>query len=94
MPKLALFPARLRVLSSRSAAGRGFTSSPSDRLAQARHGLLNEPRLPSPAIATIPATYFSPDRVRRLIDGLENSKQNGHKPPDERTLKLGKSEYI
>ncbi|KAJ5645486.1 hypothetical protein N7507_011497 [Penicillium longicatenatum] len=85
MPKLA--PSlRFQALNS---TGRSFASSPRCRLAQARHGILNEPWLPQ-STSPLPTTYFSPVRVRRGIDGL-GTQQGDHKPPDERVLKLGKT---
>jgi hypothetical protein len=74
-------------------AGRFFASVSRQRLAQPRHGLLNEPWLPPASVSSLPTTYFfSPTRVRRELDEL-SPLRNDHKPPDERTLKLGKSEY-
>ncbi|KAJ5272828.1 hypothetical protein N7478_007953 [Penicillium angulare] len=92
MPKLASPSLRLQVLQPSTTAGRGFTSSPRCRLAQAQHGILNEPWLPPPTTVPLSTTYFSPARVRRGIDGLEPPFQKGdYKPPDERVLKLGKT---
>ncbi|KAJ5562233.1 hypothetical protein N7461_000994 [Penicillium sp. DV-2018c] len=72
-------------------AGRFFASVSRQRLAQPRHGLLNEPWLPPASVSPLPTTYFfSPTRVRRELDGSDPPK-NDHKPPDERTLKLGKT---
>ncbi|KAJ5343332.1 hypothetical protein MYU51_021503 [Penicillium brevicompactum] len=80
MPKLAPFSA-LR-------GSRSFGSYVRRHLAQPRHGLLNEPWLPPPAVPALPVTYFTPSRVKRDV-GLGNN--GDHKPPDERTLKLGKT---
>ncbi|KAJ5092709.1 hypothetical protein N7456_008570 [Penicillium angulare] len=92
MPKLASPSLRLQVLQPSNTAGRGFTSSPWCRLAQARHGILNEPWLPPPTTVPLSTTYFSPARVRRGIEGLDSPFRKGdHKPPDERVLKLGKT---
>ncbi|KAJ5145596.1 uncharacterized protein N7515_000160 [Penicillium bovifimosum] len=87
MPKLAL--PRVSPTTKRVSAGRFFASVSRQRLAQPRHGLLNEPWLPPASVSPLPTTYFfSPTRVRRELDGPGPLK-NDHKPPDERTLKLG-----
>ncbi|KAJ6032468.1 hypothetical protein N7540_003200 [Penicillium herquei] len=91
MPKLAQTSrGRLKVFKFSRTSNHGFTTSPRCRLAQARHGILNEPWLPTTA-APLPITYFSPSRVRRGIDGLDSTGSEEHKPPDERVLKLGKT---
>lgn len=73
-----------------------FASLPLRPLAQPRHGILNEPCLPPatvPPSVSLPTTYFSPTRERRHLDGLDgNPRNDDHKPPDKRVLKLGKSE--
>ncbi|KAJ5928061.1 hypothetical protein N7466_007017 [Penicillium verhagenii] len=91
MPKLASPSLRLQA-PTLSTAGRSFASSPRCRLAQARHGILNEPWLPPHLNGPFPTTYFSPVRIHREFNGLETGPQKGdHKPPDERVLKLGKT---
>ncbi|KAJ5885611.1 hypothetical protein N7504_011447 [Penicillium tannophilum] len=89
MPKLASPSLRSQALNLM--AGRSFASSPRCRLAQARHGILNEAWLPPQSTVPLPTTYFSPVGVRRGIDGLETPQKGDHKPPDERVLKLGKT---
>ncbi|KAJ5794411.1 hypothetical protein N7457_001010 [Penicillium paradoxum] len=71
-------------------AGRCFGSGSRRRLAQPRHGLLNEPWLPLASVSTLPTTHFSPTGIRRELAG-EGPRRNDHKLPDERTLKLGKT---
>lgn len=93
-------PARLRMPASpsprlhlpQSVIGRRFTTSRWRTLAHPRHGILNEPWLP-PSPGPLPTTYFSPSQPRREIEGLlGDPRKDNHKPPDERILKLGKSE--
>ncbi|KAJ5584140.1 uncharacterized protein N7459_003940 [Penicillium hispanicum] len=98
MPKLALHTrsSHLHAVQLRPptvAAGRFFTSSPRRRLAQPRHGILNEPCLPQPSPVSLPTTYFLPTRPRREVDGLSGCprKESDYKPPEERVLKLGKT---
>ncbi|CAG8160968.1 unnamed protein product [Penicillium salamii] len=81
MPKLASRIPFRRVTS------RSFASEARHRLAQPRHGLLTEP-WPSPT-PSLPAAYFTPTRLRR--EGGLSDRRDDHKPPDERTLKLGKT---
>ncbi|CAG7937112.1 unnamed protein product [Penicillium olsonii] len=80
MPNLARLP--------RWRTARFFGSDARRRLAQPRSGLLHEPWLPAPSL---PAAYFTPTRPRREV---KLGDRRDHKPPDERTLKLGKSTYI
>lgn len=71
---------------------RGFNISRRRPLAHPRHGILNEPWLPRPSLGPLPTTYFSPTQPHRVIEGLDGDPRNDrHKPPDERVLKLGKS---
>ncbi|KAJ5775993.1 uncharacterized protein N7511_001004 [Penicillium nucicola] len=92
MPKL-VYP-RIILPNQRSASARSFRSVSRQQLAQPRHGLLNESWLPPASVSPLPTTYFSPSRVRRELDGGDGvPPRNDHKPPDERTLKLGKSEH-
>lgn len=93
MPKL-VYP-RISLPNKSPASARSFASLSRQQLAQPRHGLLNEPWLPPASDSPLPTTYFSPSRVRRELDGGEGTPQrNDHKPPDERTLKLGKSKHV
>jgi hypothetical protein len=93
MPKLVYLLISLPNKSPASA--RSFASLSRLQLAQPRHGLLNEPWLPPTSVSLLPTTYFSPSRVREELDGGEGTPQrNDHKPPDERTLKLGKSKHV
>ncbi|OGE51423.1 hypothetical protein PENARI_c013G02699 [Penicillium arizonense] len=90
MPKL-VYP-RISLPNKSPASARSFVSLSRLQLAQPRHGLLNEPWLPPASASLLPTTYFSPSRVRGELDGEERTPQrNDHKPPDERTLKLGKT---
>ncbi|KAJ5171753.1 hypothetical protein N7492_004346 [Penicillium capsulatum] len=71
---------------------RGFTISRRRPLAHPRHGLLNEPWLPPTSLGPLPATYFSPTQPRGVVEGLGGDlRDDRHKPPDERVLKLGKT---
>ncbi|KAJ5105184.1 hypothetical protein NUU61_002531 [Penicillium alfredii] len=70
---------------------RTLTSSPRQPLAQPRHGILNEPWLPPASPIPHPTAYFSPTRTRRELGGLDGNRNNDHKPPDERVLKLGRT---
>jgi hypothetical protein len=93
MPKL-VYP-HISFPNRNPASARSFAALSRQQLAQPRHGLLNEPWLPPASVPPLPTTYFSPSRVRREVDGGDTPPQrNDHKPPDERTLKLGKSKYI
>jgi hypothetical protein len=94
MPKLPSHSRSLRLaLQPSRAAGRSVTSSPRRTLAHPRHGILNDPWLPAPSTVPLPTAYFSPTGVRKDLNGLGGGPgNNDHKPPDERVLKLGKSE--
>ncbi|KXG52653.1 uncharacterized protein PGRI_079090 [Penicillium griseofulvum] len=85
MPKLVY----LRTSLPNKPKSRLFASVSRQRLAQPRHGLLNEPWLAPASVTPLPTTYFSPAWVWRE-DG-EGIRRTDHKPPDERTLKLGKT---
>ncbi|KAF4763226.1 hypothetical protein HAV15_001160 [Penicillium sp. str.  len=89
MPKLVPLRKSLPNQPKSLVSGRLFASVSRQRLAQLRHGLLNEPWLPPASTTPLPITYFSPTWVRRE-DG-EGPRRTDHKPPDERTLKLGKT---
>ena len=91
MPKLVSLRTSLLNQPKSPVSGRLFASVSRQRLAQLRHGLLSEPWLTSTSVAPLPVTYFSPAWVRR--EHVEGLGRNDHQPPDERTLKLGKSMY-
>lgn len=92
MPKLVSLRTSLLNQPKSPVSGRLFASVSRQRLAQLRHGLLSEPWLTSNSVAPLPVTYFSPAWVRR--EHVEGLRKSDHKPPDERTLKLGKSVYL
>ncbi|KAJ5383352.1 hypothetical protein N7517_001263 [Penicillium concentricum] len=89
MPKLVYLRTSLPNQPKSPVSARLFASVSRQRLAQPRHGLLNEPWLAPASVTPLPTTYFSPALVRR--EGGEGSRRTDHKPPDERTLKLGKT---
>ncbi|CDM35560.1 hypothetical protein DTO013E5_7966 [Penicillium roqueforti] len=89
MPKLVSLRTSLLNQPKSPVSGRLFASVSRQRLAQLRHGLLSEPWLTSTSVAPLPVTYFSPAWVRR--EHVEGLGRNDHQPPDERTLKLGKT---
>ncbi|CAP98426.1 hypothetical protein EN45_015000 [Penicillium chrysogenum] len=89
MPKLVSLRTSLPNQPKSSVSGRLFASVSRQRLAQLRHGLLTEPWLPPASATPLPITYFSPAWVRR--EHGEGPRRTDHKPPDERTLKLGKT---
>ncbi|KAJ5959098.1 uncharacterized protein N7479_006248 [Penicillium vulpinum] len=89
MPNLVSLRTSLPNQPKSPVSGRLFASVSRQRLAQPRHGLLNEPWLGPASVTPLPTTYFSPAWVRR--EDREGSRRTHHKPPDERTLKLGKT---
>ncbi|KAJ5927428.1 hypothetical protein N7516_009201 [Penicillium verrucosum] len=89
MPKLVSLRKSLPNQPKSLVSGRLFASVSRQRLAQLRHGLLNEPWLPPASTTPLPTTYFSPTWVRR--EHGDCPRRTDHKPPDERTLRLGKT---
>ncbi|CAI7620498.1 unnamed protein product [Penicillium glandicola] len=89
MPKLVFLRTSVRNQRKIPVSGRLFASVSRRRLAQPRHGLLTEPWLSPTSVTPLPTTYFSPAWVRR--EAGEDPRRTDHNPPDERTLKLGKT---
>ncbi|EKV13021.1 chromosome segregation protein (SepB) [Penicillium digitatum] len=89
MPKLLSLRTSLPNQPKSPVSGRLFASVSRQRLAQLRHGLLNEPWLPPTPAGPLSTTYFSPAWVRK--EQWEGPQKTDHKAPDERTLKLGKT---
>ncbi|KAJ5476992.1 hypothetical protein N7539_007136 [Penicillium diatomitis] len=99
MPKLSSHSRSLRLALqpptsslSRRWTGRPVTSSSRRALAFPRHGILNDPCIPTPSVVAPRTAFFSPSRARKNVNGLgEGPSQNDHQPPEERVVKLGKT---
>ncbi|KAJ6012661.1 hypothetical protein N7522_003016 [Penicillium canescens] len=61
------------------------------QLAQSPNRLLNEHWLPNASAFLLPTTYFPQTSAHRDLAREANPPRNDRKPPDERTLKLGKT---